>query len=431
MAAAEPMGESDRISALPIDIKISILSLLDLKDVIRTSALARSWRPIWTLLPCLHLTEDLLGYRNEGITSDWMELAHHLVSSLRGPPVLFEFSQTFLSDQAPFVQRLLDLLLQKGGVEKLYLEFVCRPQLVNLPPFPSLKVLQLCHCHVLLPSGFQGFRSLATLELDHVQISNDHLNFLIHTSNKITTFLCSGFVTTQLPLSVNISLPLLTHLTFEIDDSIEKVLLTSAPLCLEQVDITTSNHIYATPKKFAPVALGLLISVATVSSLHFDTGILKCLSLVTLPYNFTFPRLRSVLFSFVVDTMDKTMYDAFFCLLRSMPFVEELNLMCSYQINRVEILKEELLGKKRDGFSCLNQTLKSVKINMGNAMIGVILGKFFLLNAKVLKLMKFYYWKRFYTEPGMIEELQKAKITSSNAKVVILCCREGGTINIK
>ncbi|KAJ1695711.1 hypothetical protein LUZ63_012409 [Rhynchospora breviuscula] len=440
MATAEPMGgEADRISALPEEIKVSVLSRLEVKYAIRTSALARSWRHLWTLLPCLRLGlgrySDRLGGGSGPVTTDWIERAHHIVSSLRGPLALFELSHCFTSDQAPLIQRLFDLLLQKGGVQTLHLWVYHQlPSLpvIHPPPFHSLKELQLYGCHVLLPAGFQGFNSLATLELKRVQISSDHLNFLIHTSNNLTTFLGLEFLVSEDPLSISITSPLLRHLRFEIDDSIEKVSVTSAP-SLELVEIMDCflNRTDSSSKKMAPMALGLLISVATVSSLNLESNILRSLSLVTLPIDFSFSRLRNLNFVFYIDTMNKRMCDAFFWLLRSMPFLEELKLMYedSDQINRVVILMEELHGKKRDGISCLNQTLKSVNIITDYIMAAINFGKFFLLNAKVLKLMKFHCWSS--VEPATIEELQKAEVTSSDAKVEIFSSNEGVTVNVK
>ncbi|KAJ4772594.1 F-box protein-like [Rhynchospora pubera] len=449
MAAAEPMGGADRISALPVDIKISILSLLDLNDAIRTSALARSWRPIWTLLPCLHLGLGNgnglgLGLDNHGlvllpgdssrtVSSDWIERAHHLVSSLRGPLDLFELTHRFTSDQSPLIERLLDLVLQKGGLETLHLYCLRRQILVHLPPFHSLKALHLSECHVLLPNGFQGFRSLTTLELEGVQISNNHLHILINASNNLTTFLGSEFLVSEHPLSVSITSPLLRHLTFRIDCSVEKVSVISAP-SLEQVEIRASYSGASVSKKLAPVVLGLLLSVAMVSSLNLEYGALTCLSRITLPFNFAFPQLRSLMVNF--EFYPKTTCDAFLWLLKSMPFVEELKVELSYwdRGNWDEILKEELLGKKQDGISCLNQTLKSVTIysyNVNHVMIGITLGKFFLLNTKVLKLMKFQGSAWSIVKPGMIEELQKAEAASSDARVVIFCHEDNGTINIK
>ncbi|KAJ4779499.1 F-box protein-like [Rhynchospora pubera] len=397
MAAAEPLGGADRISALPVDIKISILSLLDLNDAIRTSALARSWRPIWTLLPCLHLGLGNgnglgLGLDNHGlvllpgdssrtVSSDWIERAHHLVSSLRGPLDLFELTHRFTSDQSPLIERLLDLVLQKGGLETLHLYCLRRQILVHLPPFHSLKALHLSECHVLLPNGFQGFRSLTTLELEGVQISNNHLHILINASNNLTTFLGSEFLVSEHPLSVSITSPLLRHLTFRIDCSVEKVSVISAP-SLEQVEIRASCIRDSVSKKLAPVLLGLLLSVAMVPSLNLEYGALKCLSRITLPFNFAFPQLRSLMVNFEVYPMEKTTCDAFLWLLKSMPFVEELKVKLNYWglDNWDEILKKELLGKKQD---------------------------------------------------GMIEELQKSEAASSDARVVIFCHEDNVTINIK
>nr|CAB3468799.1 unnamed protein product [Digitaria exilis] len=46
-AAAAAAGEEDRISALPDELRRSILTRLTFKDAIRTGALARGWRDLW------------------------------------------------------------------------------------------------------------------------------------------------------------------------------------------------------------------------------------------------------------------------------------------------------------------------------------------------------------------------------------------------
>lgn len=89
--------------------------------------------------------------------------------------------------------------------------------------------------------------------------------------------------------------------------------------------------------------------------------------------------------------------------------------------------------KKQDGSRCLNQSLTSVTIKMSklNVITSIWMIRFLLLNANVLKLMRIEYNKGCEVEPSMIEELCKAKVTSSDAKLVIWRCEERVKINVK
>ncbi|KAJ4818241.1 F-box family protein [Rhynchospora pubera] len=442
----------DRISSLPKEIRISILCRLEIKDAVRTSALAKSWRHLWTLLPRLRLGcyLDRLGYPpSRGFPpplapSLWIKRVHHLVSSLRGPLLDFELSHYFRVGQSPLLQSLFDLLLKKGGGGVHSFTFSSHhgfPKyhdcvLLHLPSFPSLKQLTLYGCRILLPPGFPGFPHLTTLKLQNVFIFNDDLNLLINPSYNLTTLVMLDCASPKNPLSVNISLPLLTHLEFQINKYIKKVSVNSAP-CLEEARISVEEIEVGDDsrlQKLARVTLGLLTSVATVTSLCLDNSAFKYLSVCTLPISFTFPRLRRLKLLLSIAFMDKRMCDVFLWLLRSMPFLEELEWesLHSTWTESDAVLMRELFLKRQDGLSCLDQTLKRVTMNMiiWDVMTSTTVVKFFLLNANVLELMKIVNWSS-EVEASMIEELQKAKVTCSNAKVVICFHKEDVTINFK
>ncbi|KAJ1690915.1 hypothetical protein LUZ63_015070 [Rhynchospora breviuscula] len=420
-------AEVDRISFLPLEIKIEILSRLSIKDAVRTSALARSWRHLWTHLPCLRLSsgKDPLGNPRNDLTvpSCWIQRVHRLVSSLRGPFSVFELFSCWPLDDQSVVQSLLDLLLQKGGVETLDLFFHNDTAKIHLPWFHSLRVLRLFICHVALPIGFRGFHRLETLHLSDVRISNDDLNLLLRTSNNLTSLVISNCRTLENPLSVNLNLPLLRHLKFTFNKFVENFSVVSSP-CLEHAEINYYNIDYSS-QNFAQMVLRLVTSLAMVSSLKLNFDILKFLSLVILPFNFNIPRLKFLMFSLDVNTMDRRVYDAFFWLLRSMPFLEELEVELESmeyhdQFDRLAILMKELLVKKHDGFACLKRTLTSVTINTRWLdVIGSIAWiQFFLLNAKGLKLLKIDYVDGGDLMSSFIEELQKVEVTSCDAKVM-------------
>ncbi|KAJ3704122.1 hypothetical protein LUZ61_007827 [Rhynchospora tenuis] len=409
------MAEADRISSLPSEVIASILSRLPLEDAVRTSVLARSWRHLWTFSPRLRLGWSGNGSDddNDGpVASSWIERVHHVVASVRGPLLHFALSQRFSSDQAALLQRLLDLLHSKGCLETLDLSISSTDLLfdrvvIHLPSFHSLMKLELHGCRIVLPTDFQGFDRLSTLSLDSVGISNSEYQ----------------------PLSIKLSLPLLRYLEILINESVEKVEVVSA-LCLEQASIW--NYTNSDLEKFSSVTLGLLTSIAvTVSSLNLEFDVLQFLSLASLPSNFTFPRVIRLKLFVNVRTMDKKTYDAVIWLLRSIPFLEVLDIQLGYYsigTNRVDILMRDLFLKRHDGLSCLDQTLERVRVvteNLNIVLTGITLVKFFLLNARVLKLMKVAYGTGSEVEPSMIEELQKGKLTtSSKAKVVmVLSCK--------
>ncbi|KAJ3700918.1 hypothetical protein LUZ61_004623 [Rhynchospora tenuis] len=434
------MAGADRISALPVEVIISILSHLSVKDAIRTSALARSWRHHWTLLPCLRLGRrlDRLGETSMALpaASTWIERVHHVVSSLQGPLFVFELVHRFYAYQSSLLQSLLDLLLQKGVLHTLVLTNYNEQVLLHLPSFHSLKRFHLYGCHVVLPADFSGFKGLTTLTLENVKISNDDLHFLIHTSNDLTTLMLDVASSGRNPLSVTLSLPLVRHLIFRLNKSVKNASVTSAP-CLEQAQIIITKPAAKSLRKVTWVTLGLLTSVTRVSSLNLDWNVLESLPLVALPFNLTFSRLRCLKLCLHIPPMKKQIFDAFIWLLCTMPYLEELDLkLISYSLpsNKVATLMRESLVKKQDGLSCLDQTLKSVTISMNTfniVMACITVVKFFLLNAKVLKLMEIQCCMHPDAQQSMIEELQEAKVTSLYAKVVIFNLKDNVTVNVK
>nr|XP_043620344.1 F-box/LRR-repeat protein At3g26922-like [Erigeron canadensis] len=88
--------EEDRLTNLPEPLKVHILSLLRLKQAIRTSALSKSWISLWTLIPNLdidpygsvtykegdfnEIVTKILDCRDKSVKLNKVTL-HHYVSS--------------------------------------------------------------------------------------------------------------------------------------------------------------------------------------------------------------------------------------------------------------------------------------------------------------------------------------------------------------
>ncbi|XP_078174790.1 F-box/LRR-repeat protein At3g26922-like [Carex rostrata] len=429
------MAGTDRISALPLDIKVTILSGLTIKEAVRTSSLAHSWRHLWTFLPGLEVGPLSVDQNASRLAdSRWFDLLHHLLTSLRGPFLYFAICNGFGADQSARLQALLDLAFQRGGVEVLAIRDLHGQVVVHLPYFHALEVLHLSDCDLSLPLGFQGFNKLLILELLQVCISNNDLQLLIDTSKQLSIFKCYLASDGDDPYSVTIRSQTLTNLEFGIYEAIERVRIDSAPR-LEEVHITGADDL---SEEFAPVTLGLLSGITMVTFLELTCDVLKTLSPIgarcALPV--TFNNLRCLKLSMSTLAVEKGMYDVFTCLLRSAPLLEKLHIRSfDHEPSPSEshaILLSECV-KKQDGFRCLNQSLTSVTIKMSklDVITSIWMIHFLLLNANVLKLMMIEYNKGCEVEPNMIEELCKAKVTSSDAKLVIWRCKEKVKINVK
>ncbi|MBA0742663.1 hypothetical protein Gogos_015698 [Gossypium gossypioides] len=66
------MALEDKISALPDDVLLTILSLLTLKQAVATSILSRRWRYLWTSLHTLNFRYEEILHRNDDDTdNEW------------------------------------------------------------------------------------------------------------------------------------------------------------------------------------------------------------------------------------------------------------------------------------------------------------------------------------------------------------------------
>lgn len=270
------MAGPDRISALPQDIKVTILSCLGIKEAVRTSILARSWRHLWTFLPGLELyplSDDQNIHRLAD--SRWFDLLQHLLSSLRGPVLYFAICNGFGPDHSARLQSILDLASQRGAVEVLAIRDILGQVAVHLPYFHALEVIHLFNCYLSLPQGFQGFNNLVILELLQVCVSNQDLQLLIDTSTNLSTFKCYLASEGDDLYTVIIRSPNLTHLEFGIYEAIKRIRVVHAPQ-LDEVHITGADEL---SEEFAPVTLELLSDITMVSFLELTCDVLMVSSL--------------------------------------------------------------------------------------------------------------------------------------------------------
>ncbi|KAJ4794732.1 F-box family protein [Rhynchospora pubera] len=320
--------EVDRLSALPLEIKTSILHLLAIDDAVSTSSLSRSWRHVWTHQSYLFF--DLSYSDDPDWLREWVDIAVHVICSLQGPIVHFDlcyYAETYASLD---LFRFLHLLFHKGGLQKLWIYNTGCTALIQIPYFQSLKDLDLSDIHLRLPSDFQGFEQLEVLRLSCVFISQQDIQFLIDASKYLKVFRCSVHSDGLQPLSLTFNSPLLTSIQYYFTEFMTQVRVINAP-SLEEADISTRIGPNSSSEECAVIvapATKLMADIAIVSDFSLDFETLKCFSQVpgSRALNVQFLRLRSLHLEGMNSFLDQRVIATFCCLLRNTPILESLEI---------------------------------------------------------------------------------------------------------
>ncbi|KAJ4752282.1 F-box/RNI-like/FBD-like domains-containing protein [Rhynchospora pubera] len=423
--------EVDRLSALPLDIKTSVLLLLPIEDAVRTSSLSHSWRHVWTHLSSLCF---LLSFPDDpDLHLWWVELFAYIISSLRGPLIDFYLCYYAHDNEPVDLFCFLNLIFLKGGLQKLSIDNNGCLALIQLPYFRSLRVLYLCHLHLLLPDDFQGFEHLEDLSLYGVCISQKDIQLLIDSSKNLRMF--QGHVDSDdaNTLSLIFNSPLLSDIQYYFTDSVKQVRVINAPN-LEKAHV--SACIGATSSKEECALIAALTSkfmpdIAAVSDFELDFETIKCFSQDVVPCGLgvQFLQLRSLHLEGIVSTLDERLFATFCCLLKNMPILESLDIKCLDDPNVLEGLvglvepdafKVNKCIKKADGISCLEQSLRRLTVSVTNSINVVAMGmiRFILLNANVIELVEIIYRRGNEVEPSTVEELNLVEKASPDVNLV-------------
>ncbi|KAJ1685334.1 hypothetical protein LUZ63_016724 [Rhynchospora breviuscula] len=419
--------EVDRLSALPLEIKTSILHLLAIDGAVRTSCLSRSWRHVWTHQSNLFF--DLSCSDDPDWLREWVDIAVYIICSLQGPIVHFDlcyYAETYASKD---LFRFLYLLFHKGGLQKLWIYNTGCTALIQIPYFQSLKDLDLSDIHLRLPSDFQGFEQLEVLRLSCVFISQEDIQLLIDGSKYLKVFRGSVHSDGLEPLSLTFNSPILTSIQYYFTESMTQVRVINAP-CLEEADISTRIGPESSSEEctvIAAPATKLMADIAVVSDFSLDFETLKCFSQVPVSraLNVQFLRLRSLHLEGINSCLDQRVFATFCCLLRNTPILESLEIKCFDPpivlegLNEPDVLKINECIKKKE-INCLEQSLRQLTISVTKSIHIVVMGmiKHIMLNAKVLKLVEILHWEENEVEASIVEELNLVEKASSDVNVV-------------
>ncbi|KAF9609997.1 hypothetical protein IFM89_019637 [Coptis chinensis] len=194
------LQSSDRLTGLPTELINNILTLVPIRDVVRTSALSRNWRYKWMYIPEIVFdsrsiplfppSASLQGQRN------LVDFVTHVLSFHSGTLQKFGMSG-YLESSCNDVDRWI-LLLSRKSVKMITLEF---PQ-GNQYKVPSalfsiqtLEELKLKRSILKLPSHTIGFKNLVDLDLWKVTLTNETIASIIVDCplEKLTLIYCDGF----------------------------------------------------------------------------------------------------------------------------------------------------------------------------------------------------------------------------------------------
>ncbi|KAM7260401.1 hypothetical protein ACFE04_016142 [Oxalis oulophora] len=297
----------DRLSNLPKDIILFILSRLEIHDAVRTCILSKRWTRLWTRIPCLNINVEAFD--------NWDTLHFFLLRLfLRYKPYNF-YSCTFVCHDEGLDYRLVKSVIDyaiKNQVEHLWID--CP----NLNNFQLPSQLSKVTCNSLEGLTLQGlsfefpksflFTLLETIILDGVTIGKDVLlgcaslesfvmkNCKIHHMGQIV-LIALNLVTLDIQytriddspkeMRVIIDAPTLESLSFSFDcDSYLYVTVKECP-ALESASIdfyqnlTFENTEDVTERsKYAVHLVDFLKNVSNAKSLTLSAGIIKLVSII-------------------------------------------------------------------------------------------------------------------------------------------------------
>ncbi|XP_057772051.1 F-box/LRR-repeat protein At3g26922-like [Salvia miltiorrhiza] len=173
--------DDDRLSELPDSLILTILSLLDMRDVVRTTLLSKRWKNRWTTVPCLHFHIPL--YCNLWV--EYSNLVSGALAQWKGAKIL-EFTIFFPSFRlrsSSDIDSWLRFAIEKQ-VEKLTVGFDYQTRVAYFLPHclyscSSITDLSLYKCSLKIEKNVQ-WNQLKRLEIRNPDgLSGDAMNQIL------------------------------------------------------------------------------------------------------------------------------------------------------------------------------------------------------------------------------------------------------------
>lgn len=413
----------DKISNLPGHIIDKILSQLSLRDAARTSILSSKWRYKWATLPYLVFdnqsvlvsSQDLNAVKNKLVN-----IVDHVLLLHSGPIEKFKLSHRDIQGVSDIDRWIL--FLSRGSVKEFVLE-IWKGHRFKLPSSlylcQNLVHLELFNCLLKPPPKFNGFKTLKSLDLQHITMDQNAFDHMVS------------------------SCPLLERLTLMNFDGFTKLKIHAPNLLFFDVGGIFESVNFEETYHLAIVSIGLYANAGydyylsfgsagnlskffahlpRIQRLEVQSYFLKYLAAGKVPGRLSTPCMELSFLSIRINFNDIDENMAALCLLRSSPNLQELEMLARPEEQSVVAASKDLVGDQND--SCLFNQLQIVKVaGISGLKQELNFIKFLLANSPVLEKMTI---KPASNEAGwepikeLMKELLRFRRASVQAQIVYL-----------
>ncbi|CAM0949274.1 unnamed protein product [Alopecurus aequalis] len=411
----------DRLGALPDDILGEIVSLLPTKDGARTQALASQWRRIWRSSPLNIDYRDLTGANKNVRRRKVAEAISSILSAHTGPGRRLCVKRYNLSFPCPPQDAWLDSAALNGlqEIEFWFVKYSYHFNQPYLPPPPSiyrfsasLRVATFGRC--LIPDDVvQGlnFPNLKQLALEYIRISEPSLESLIARCPVLEGLLIhSSFGFRQLRI-VSVTLRSICvrvqGLSAAGELQFQELILENAP-CLEKLITLRVVRGLRVSVIYAPKldTLGFLTNLYNLSTtIVFPSTVIQGLGVDILAMAVHTVKVLAV-------NMDALSIDNIVGFMRFFPCLEKLHVKTSPS-SETNLWRR----KHKDLIECLDLRLKTVVLDWYIGTCSHInFANFFVLNARMLELMRFHVDAKVWNEKFLADQHRKLQLKDKVSK---------------
>ncbi|XP_073046021.1 F-box/FBD/LRR-repeat protein At1g13570-like isoform X2 [Primulina eburnea] len=353
--------EVDKIGHLPGHIIDKILSYLSLRDAVRTSVLSTRWRYKWDTLPYLVFDNQsvLVSTQDQTlIKNKLVSIVDHVLLLHNGPIHKFKLSHRDLQGVSDIDKWIL--FLSRGSVKEFILE-IWKGHRYKLPSsiytFQNLVHLELFNCLLLPPFSFIGFKSLKSLDLQHITMDQSAFEYMISSCpllERLTLMNFDGFAL------LNIHAPNL--LFFDIGGVFEDVSFQdTSQLAVISIGLYVNTE---SDQNLAFGSTGNLINffacLSRIQRLEVQSYFLKYLAAGTIPGKLPKPCVDLGFLSIRINFNDVEENLAALCLLRSSPHLQELEMLARAEEQQANVRTTSNIPENIESFAF--KQLKFIKI---------------------------------------------------------------------
>ncbi|XP_062023584.1 F-box/FBD/LRR-repeat protein At1g13570-like isoform X1 [Rosa rugosa] len=429
--------EMDRISGLPNDVTEKILSCLPLREAVRTSVLSSKWRYKSAMLQDLEFDDSSWGrsQNREFDDDDYLEFVNmidHVLLVHIVPIRKFKLCCTMDVVAARDIDRWITHL-SRNSIKELII-MLWEDHGYNIPfsvfSCQGLVHLELLKCLLKPPSTFKGFKSLKSLQLHAVDVTQDVFENLIRCSpllERLTLRHCDDVT------DLNIDAPNLQYL--HVLGAFDVVNLESALSITEaEIYMTIHDDQIWLPDSWIPACgssnlLKIFDHLPHIRRLEIKWRFLKYLSLGSLPEKLNKPCQYLNALSIDISFDDPDAIPTALCLLRSSPALQELEIVMDRRkkLERRHTVVEEVKSSCLDvSYNCTLSQLRLVKITgISGVKAELDFIRFLLLSSPLLERMtitppRFPEPATVDGFPKLVKELLQFKRESKHAEIILL-----------